>query len=82
MPTRVAESILTENLNTAEKRLQISRNNFAKGASLKKMLEKDRKFPFLAIETDGNPFPQVIEARLEAFCLQAKRLNDSLIQSH
>jgi hypothetical protein len=29
--------------------------------------------PFLTIEVDGNVFPQVIEARLEAFTLQAER---------
>ncbi len=31
--------------------------------------------PFLAIESDGNPFPQLIQAKLEAFCLQATRLH-------
>jgi hypothetical protein len=30
--------------------------------------------PFLSIESDGNPFPQIIEARIEAFCLQVERL--------
>jgi hypothetical protein len=29
--------------------------------------------PFLSIETDGNPFPQILEARVEAFCLQVER---------
>jgi hypothetical protein len=29
--------------------------------------------PFLTIETDGNVYPQVIEARLETFTLQAER---------
>jgi len=32
--------------------------------------------PFLAVESDGNPFPQVIEARLETFMLQAYRLHE------
>jgi predicted CoA-substrate-specific enzyme activase len=35
----------------------------------------DRKIPFLAIESDGNAFPQVLEARIEAFCLQVERLH-------
>ncbi|MCX5873403.1 MAG: hypothetical protein NTY51_09260, partial [Deltaproteobacteria bacterium] len=39
----------------------------------------DRKLPFLAIETDGNAFPQIIEARLEAFSLQAKRLHEKMM---
>ncbi|WP_420208785.1 hypothetical protein [Candidatus Electronema sp. JC] len=33
----------------------------------------------MAIETDGNPFPQLIEARMEAFCLQAQRLNEQML---
>ncbi len=36
--------------------------------------------PFLAIESDGSPFPQIIEARLETFVLQAKRLHDIMIE--
>ena len=31
--------------------------------------------PFLAIETDGTPFPQLIEARLEVFLMQAARVH-------
>ena len=31
--------------------------------------------PFLAIESDGTPFPQLIAARLEAFLLQARRVH-------
>ncbi|XCN71445.1 MAG: hypothetical protein Q3M24_14105 [Candidatus Electrothrix aestuarii] len=27
----------------------------------------------------GNPFPQLIEARMEAFCLQAERLNEQML---
>ncbi|MDR2729224.1 MAG: hypothetical protein LBB56_08820, partial [Chitinispirillales bacterium] len=34
------------------------------------------EFPFLAVETDGSPFPQLIEANMEAFVLQAKRLHE------
>jgi predicted nucleotide-binding protein (sugar kinase/HSP70/actin superfamily) len=30
--------------------------------------------PFLAVESDGNPFPQVITAKLEVFLMQAMRL--------
>lgn len=37
----------------------------------REMLE--RNLPFLSIEADGNSFPQVVEAKLEAFCLQVKR---------
>ena len=77
MPCRVAESILNEKFNSVEKRAQINGNG---SAHLEPLLEGDRKFPFLAIETDGNPFPQIIESRLEALCLQAERLNDQIME--
>jgi len=32
--------------------------------------------PLLAIETDGNPFPQIIESKLESFCLRADRIHE------
>jgi predicted CoA-substrate-specific enzyme activase len=38
-----------------------------KNKSIKKIV------PFLPIETDGNPYPQVVEARIESFCLQVER---------
>ncbi|MFO7761581.1 MAG: acyl-CoA dehydratase activase [Thermodesulfobacteriota bacterium] len=73
MPTRLAESILNQKFTTAEKRRLLGSRIPGKWQNI---LNRDRKFPFLAIETDGNPFPQIIEARLEAFCLQAQRLNN------
>ncbi len=75
MPTRVAEAVLNEKFNVSEKRAlssDLSADNLPEGDT--------RKFPFLAIETDGNPFPQIIEARLEAFCLQAERVHEDLIR--
>jgi len=75
MPSRVAESILNRKLTTKELRKLHSGNGNGVAAPL---LEGDRKLPFLAVETDGNPFPQIIEARLEAFCLQAMRLHSTM----
>lgn len=72
MPSRVAESILSEKLTTKEKRTIASHNGHETWDAL---LEGNRKLPFLAIETDGNAFPQVIDARLDAFLLQARRLH-------
>jgi len=37
--------------------------------------EMGSELPFLAIESDGNLFPQVITAKLEVFLLQASRLH-------
>ncbi|WP_320170830.1 BadF/BadG/BcrA/BcrD ATPase family protein [Maridesulfovibrio sp.] len=64
MPSRVAEAVLSEKFRAV-----------SAGGKATSMLDDDSRLPFLAIETDGNPFPQLIEARLEAFCLQAARLH-------
>ena len=40
------------------------------------VMEEVSHLPFLAVESDGNPFPQVIEARLETFMLQSFRLHE------
>jgi hypothetical protein len=37
------------------------------------------KLPFLSIETDGNPFPQILEARIETFSLQVERLKKQFL---
>jgi hypothetical protein len=37
--------------------------------------------PLLAIESDGSPFPQVIEAKFEAFCLRAQRLHKEMLRA-
>jgi predicted CoA-substrate-specific enzyme activase len=76
MPSRLAESILSVKLTTVEKRALAAHNGHASWDAL---LEGDRKLPFLAIETDGNAFPQIIEARLEAFMLQAQRMHGLLL---
>ncbi len=77
MPSRVAEAILNEKFTTEEKKELINANGG--NGKWNHILDKDRKFPFLAIETDGNVFPQIIDARLEAFTLQAKRLSDMML---
>ena len=49
-----------------------------KNESLRVILSEMADLPFLAIESDGSPFPQLITAKLEAFCLQAERLHDRM----
>jgi predicted nucleotide-binding protein (sugar kinase/HSP70/actin superfamily) len=34
----------------------------------------DERIPFLSVESDGTPFPQLLQARFENFCLQASRV--------
>jgi len=72
MPHRVAESILKESLEEQKLKLAEKQNNQLS----KKVLEKFSSLPFLAIEVDGSVFTQVIEARIESFCLQVERLNE------
>jgi hypothetical protein len=36
--------------------------------------------PFLSIESDGSPFPQVIDAKLETFCLRAERMHEKMME--
>jgi predicted nucleotide-binding protein (sugar kinase/HSP70/actin superfamily) len=79
MPTRVAESILSEKFNTGEKLALLSQTN-GHNPGHKSLLKKNQKLPFLAIETDGNAFPQIIEARLEAFALQSRRLHERMLE--
>jgi hypothetical protein len=76
MPSRVAEAVLNEKFTTTEKRAMLKNGEATPWLPI---LEKERKLPFIAIETDGNPFPQLIEARMEAFCLQAERLNEMML---
>jgi len=71
MPTRVTESILSQESRVAgNTRLQFLENN--------NMLSKFYTLPFLSVECDGNPFPQIVESRIEAFCLQVERLHEAL----
>ncbi len=79
MPNRLAESILNEKFTTTEKQAVLvaeGKNDFPS------LLAQERKLPFLALETDGNIFPQIIEARLEAFVLQARRVHEQLVIDH
>jgi predicted CoA-substrate-specific enzyme activase len=72
MPNRISESIINKTLNY--KKIDSSDNI----ELTKNVLNEFSSLPFLAIETDGGLFPQIVQARLEAFCLQVKRLNNHL----
>ncbi|MCU7496041.1 MAG: activase [Ignavibacteria bacterium] len=69
MPSRVAESILNVEMNTAGKFAAEKKKYFS---------EENGDLPFLAIETDGNIFPQIIQSKIEIFMLQAERLHEKL----
>jgi len=72
MPCRIAESILAY-------RLTDEKENFSKRNGKFWAANKDKlPLPFLAIESDGNPFPQLVETRLESLVLSANRLKERL----
>ena len=74
MPNRLAESILTENMS-GEIKLASDPDN----RDLQSTIGDLDELPFLAIESDGSPFPQLITAKLETFCLRARRLNEKIL---
>ncbi len=66
MPNRLAEAILNREMN-----LEGKTRAGGKNGHLLLLKDKIQDLPFLAIESDGNRFPQIITARLEAFLMQA-----------
>ena len=74
MPNRVSEAILNEIMNREDKLALDPRNK-----QLRSILSDIEDLPFLAIESDGSPFPQLINAKLETFCLRAQRLHHSML---
>ncbi len=75
MPNRLSEAILNCEMNIAGKRISGNGNK-----ALDRIAQSVEELPFLAIETDGNPFPPILQARLEAFLLQSSRIHKVLSQ--
>ena len=76
MPNRLSEAIMHETMRRENKLETNPADN-----SLKAVLTRMEDLPFLAVESDGSPFPQVIEAKLEAFCLRARRMHEQMHRS-
>jgi len=76
MPNRLSESILNEAMNSNDKLATDPNNN-----ELRTLLTDIDELPFLAIESDGSPFPQLINAKLETFCLRAERLHQRILNT-
>jgi predicted nucleotide-binding protein (sugar kinase/HSP70/actin superfamily) len=71
MPTRFAEAICVPEMKVKYKNIAKKKNNPKYVANHN--LDNEMDIPFLTIESDGNPFSQLIEARLETFIMQANR---------
>jgi predicted nucleotide-binding protein (sugar kinase/HSP70/actin superfamily) len=70
MPTRVIEAVLS-----AEATMGVMRRLHGRNGHQLPELGHDASLPFLPLELDGNPLPQILEARIEAFCLQIDRMH-------
>ncbi|MCK5097098.1 MAG: activase, partial [Desulfobacteraceae bacterium] len=77
MPNRISEAILNKTMNQNQK-IHTDPDNH----ELKSVLTNMDHLPFLAIESDGRPFPQIIEAKLETFLLRAMRLHNRMIEKN
>ncbi len=75
MPNRIAEAITGASLDE-EKRSQADPHGV-----IRRVIDEHPHLPFLSIETDGNVFPQIVEARLETFVLQVQRVAASMRQA-
>jgi predicted CoA-substrate-specific enzyme activase len=74
MPNRLSEAILSETMTAREKLA-----THPADPALRAVLTDIDELPFLAIETDGSPFPQLITAKLESFMLRAGRLHQRML---
>jgi predicted CoA-substrate-specific enzyme activase len=77
MPNRLSEAILNETMNSRDKIATEPGNEM-----LRSILSDIDELPFLAIESDGSPFPQLINAKLETFCLRAQRLHQRILDAN
>ncbi len=80
MQTRFAESVTVPEMNI-ETKMKIKRMHNP-DFKLPDFFNGKMNIPFLPIETDGNVYPQIIEARLETFTLQASRMAELMKRMH
>lgn len=71
MQTRFGDAITIPQANVKGKKLSYAHTGKTFDMPV---FQDDERIPFLSIESDGNPYPQLLDARFESFCLQAKRI--------
>jgi predicted CoA-substrate-specific enzyme activase len=72
MPTRLAETLLSQGMSLRGK-LRAARD-----PRLRRKFQGLGQLPILFVETDGSALPQITQARLEAFMLQAERVHERM----
>jgi hypothetical protein len=78
MPTRCAEAFSLPEMKV-ENKIEAKQLNDP-SYTLPSFIDKKMTLPFLTIEADGNVYPQVVEARLETFTLQAERIHELMLR--
>ncbi len=75
MPSRLSEAILTKEMTLEGKYYNgnIKKNGYP---------EELDTLPFLYIESDGNPFPQITQSKIEIFMMQAEKVYHQLRMSN
>lgn len=76
MNSRMTEAVAQQEMTVVGK--EAAAANAGESVDLSDLKETMDVLPFLSIECDGNPFSQIILARLETFMLQADRLAAAL----
>ncbi|MDP3177475.1 MAG: hypothetical protein Q8M76_06200, partial [Spirochaetaceae bacterium] len=76
MNSRMTEAVAAQEMTVEGK--ERASANAGKSLDLSDLKETIDVLPFLSVECDGNPFSQIIQARLETFMLQAERLAQEL----
>ncbi|MBN1982109.1 MAG: hypothetical protein JW795_11295 [Chitinivibrionales bacterium] len=71
MPTRIIEAVLSKESVLENKLRLLNKEGLRKYSHLQ---DSVHELPFLSLEIDANPLPQIIEAKIEAFCLAVDRL--------
>jgi hypothetical protein len=68
MPSRVSDAILNKEMTLEGKYKygNIKRNGYPEDLTT---------LPFLYVESDGNPFPQITQSKIEIFMLQAEKVH-------
>ena len=75
MQCRFADAITTPQADVASKRRVFA--SLGKRFDPGGFRDSDR-IPYLSVESDGNPYPQLLEARFESFCLSATRAAEKM----
>jgi Uncharacterized protein conserved in bacteria len=71
IPSRVADAILNKEMTLKGKYLY-------SGSGKNGYPEDLENLPFLFVESDGNPYPQITQSRIEIFMMQASRLHEMM----